>query len=151
MSRWIQITGETLREAKIASLVEALSASALAEGQPERAAGIIGGVVAQVRRKIASCAGNRTDADETTIPASLRDLAVDLVIARLKNALEEPLTDAERDAVALAERELNRIAAGLDAIEQPDDAVEPEVEATSGTPSFSGRARRDMRAAQEGL
>lgn len=125
---WISITTDTLNEAKVAALIEACSTAALEEGQGNRAAGIIQGVVDEIRRKIASCANNRVDADATTIPKGLRDLAVDLIIARLKSAVELTLTDDERHAVERRLADLNRIADCKDAVEQPDHPVSAQVE-----------------------
>jgi hypothetical protein len=151
MSRWIPITIDTLHEAKVAALVDALSSSAKADGQADRAPGIIQGVVNYVRRKVESNRANRIDADETTIPTGVRDIAVDIILARLKNALEMSLTQDERTALDRAESNLNRIAAGDDVVEQPDTVGEPAAQSTAGTPSFAGRTRRDIRAERDGL
>lgn len=132
MPNWISITVETLNEAKLAALISACSTIAKAEDQPDRASGLIQGVVDEIRRKVASNALNRVDTDLTKIPKGLRDLAVDLIIARLKLAIEEPLLDDERAALTRHERTLNRIAEGRDVIDQPDEPVAPQVETASG-------------------
>lgn len=137
MSRWISITIADLNNAKIAALVKALREAAREIGQPERSAEITQRVVDKVRRKIASNHGNRLDADPTTIPNGLKDDTIKLIIADLKNALEEDLTTAEANEIARIERDLNRIADGKDTVEQPDDAIDPPVESGSPSPSIT--------------
>ena len=125
---WITITIDTLKEAKVAALIEACDSAALGESQDNRAAGKIQGVVDLVRNAIKGCPSRRVDEDETTIPAALRDLAVKLIIAELKDAIEQELTDYETDSVAWARRELTAIRSCDYPIETPDTPVEPEIE-----------------------
>lgn len=129
---WIAITVDTLNEAKIAALIEACSTAALAAGQPDRAAGIIQGVVNEIRNAVATCRTNQVDEDVTKIPESQRDLAVDLIIARLKNAIEQPLTEDERQSITRRDRQLRDIAACDLVVDQPDDPVDPEVQGPGG-------------------
>lgn len=125
---WIAITLATLKEAKVAALIEACDSAALGDGQDNRSAGIIQGVVNEVRNAVATCRSNQVDSDVTKIPESQRDLAVDLIIARLKNTIEQPLTEDERTNVAERRRQLRDIAACDLVVDQPDDAIEPEVQ-----------------------
>jgi hypothetical protein len=129
---WIVIDIETLKEAKVAALIEALDTEALGSGQPNRAAGLIQGVVNEVRLAVASCAANQVDEDPTKIPDGLRDLTVDLINARLKNTLEYALTQDERDTVAERRRQLRDVAACDLVVDQPDDPVDPPVQGPSG-------------------
>jgi 16S rRNA (uracil1498-N3)-methyltransferase len=99
MAKWLSITVDTLNEAKVAALVEACSTAAKAGGQPDRVDGLIQGVVDEIRRKIGSCPRNQVDSDLTKIPKGLRDMAVDMIIARLKNAVELDATEDERRAL----------------------------------------------------
>ncbi len=138
MPLWIPITIDDLNNAKIAALVDALRTAALAVGQSERSVAIIQAVVDRVRRKISSCRQNRLDANVATIPQGLKDDVVKLIIADLKNALEEDLTPAEITELSRINADLNRIAACLDVVEQPDDAIDAPVQSTAGTPSVSG-------------
>src|SRR5437868_14390956 len=125
---WIAITKDTLYEAKLAALIDACDAAALAETQDPRSPGLIQGVVNEVRSAVASCANNRVDADEATVPENLRDLCVDLIVARLKNSIEQSLTDDERSAVEWRRRQLRDIAACDLVVDQPDTPITPEVE-----------------------
>jgi len=142
MSNWIAITLDTLHEAKIAALIDACDSAALADNQPNRSAGIIQGVVDHVRRKVASCRRNQLDADVTTIPKGLRDIAVDLIIARLKTALEMDLSRDESDNVTRRERDLNRVANCEDVVDQPDNAVIAPMEPTVPPPAFGDKPHR---------
>jgi hypothetical protein len=148
---WITINIDTLKEAKVAALIEACDSAALGDDQGNRAAGIIQGVVDEIRRKIASCKNNRVDADTATIPKGLRDLAVDLIIARLKTAIEQPLSEAESRAIERRVSDLNRIADCKDVVEQPDDAVEPEVERGGSIEVITKSKRVARREDMEGL
>jgi hypothetical protein len=125
---WTTITIETLYEAKIAALVDACNEAALGTSQPSRVPGIIQGVVSEIRNAVATCNHNQVDADPTTVPASQRDLAVDLITARLKNAIEQPLTDAERSNLVERRRQLRDIAACKLVVDQPDSPATPAVQ-----------------------
>lgn len=142
MSQWISITIADLNNAKIAALVDALRTAALAAGESERSAEIIQRVVDRVRRKIASCRQNRLDADLATIPQGLKDDVIKLIIADLKNALEEDLTSAETSELSRINSDLNRIASCQDVVEQPDDAIDAPVQSTAGTPSVGDVVRQ---------
>lgn len=145
MSRWTPITQADLEDAKLAKLVTALRTKALAVGQTDPTARITQSVLDDIQRKIASHPQNRTDADETLIPRGLKPMACDLILARLKGRLEIPLTEDERRTCERHERNLDRIAGGLDTVEQPDDAVAPAVESRAGKPSVKAPARRLQR------
>jgi hypothetical protein len=138
---WIAITLATLNEAKVAALIEACDTAALASGQDNRAAGLIQGVVNEVRNAVATCTRNQVDSDTTKIPASQRDLCVDLIIARLKNAIEQPLTEDERTNVAERRRQLRDIAACDLVVDQPDNPVAPEVQQSGAATILSKNCR----------
>ena len=133
---WIAITKATLYDSKAAALIDACDTAALGTGQTDRTSGIIQGVVDDLRRKVASCRRNLLDADATTIPQGLRNLAVDVVIGRLKVALELDLSEDERRTLAQHERDLNRVANGDDVVDQPDDPIVSPMEPTVPPPSF---------------
>lgn len=152
MSRWIPITKANLYDAKVAALIDAADTAALGNGQTARSPGIIQGVVDDIRRKIASCKRNRLDVDTTAIPDGLKNLATDLIIARLKNAIEQELSQDERNAVTLHERNLNRIAEGLDVVEQPDNPLASftEMQTSSGVTATASE-RKASRDTMDGL
>lgn len=128
MPNWIAITTDTLNEASVAALISATATAALGADQESRAPGIIQGVVSEVRNAVATCKSNRVDADPTRIPASQRDLTVDLIIARLKGAVDIELTQDERDNLAWRRAQLKAIAACELVVDQPDAPVAPGVQ-----------------------
>ena len=150
MAGWIPITIATLYEAKVAALVDSADARALKAGQANRSPGIIQGVVDEIRRKVASCKTNQVDQDITTIPSGLRDLAVDLIIARLKKSIEMELSQDERDGLGRRERDLNRIASCLDVVDQPLNPIPAPFEATAPDPAFGCRHRDFTKHSQNG-
>lgn len=149
---WIAITKELVYEAKVAALIDACDSAALASGQVERSAGIIQGVINEVRNAVSTCAKNQVDADLTTVPASLRDLVVDLVIARLKGVLDLPLTEDERSYVSWRRKQLEQVASCGLVVDQPDNAVVAPVQVVAASPAFgTARVKEFGRVAEDGL
>jgi hypothetical protein len=142
MPNWIPITIETLYEAKVAALIDACDSAALASGQPNRSAGIIQGVVEEVRNSVSKCPNNQVDADLTTIPKGLRNLAVTLIIAALKNTIEQPLTEDEARDVKYRRDQLAQIEICKGpSIDQPDTPVAPEVQQSGAATIISKNPR----------
>ena len=121
MSNWISITKQALYDSKAAAFIDAADSVQLGAGQAGRSTGVIADVVAEIRRKVARC--NALDQDATKIPEGLKTLAADLIVARLKIALEQELTDDEKQGLDRHERELNRIADGKDLVDPPDNPM----------------------------
>jgi hypothetical protein len=142
VSNWIPITLANLYDAKIAALVDACDTAALAQNQENRSAGLIQGVVNEIRRKIASHQRNQLDQDPTRIPQGLKILAQDLIIAKLKTAIEEELTEDERITLATHQRNLNRIADGTDVVDMPDNPIVAPMEPLVPPPAFGHRPPR---------
>lgn len=130
---WIAINLNTLKEAKVAALVDACDSAALGDEQENRSAGIIQGVINEVRNAVATCQSNQVDEDTTKVPTSLRDLTVDLIIARLKATVEIEQTQDERENLSYRRSQLKAIAACALVVDQPDTAIEAEVQGGSGT------------------
>jgi hypothetical protein len=150
MPNWIPITVADLQDAKLAALVTALQEKALGDGQTDPTPRLTQAVVDRIRRKIASNLKNQLDADPTTIPKGLKTMAVDLIYAEMKGRIEEPLTQDENRAIDRHEADLKAIAKGDEVIEQPDDAIDAPVQATSGSPTIS-EGRREARNRRNGL
>jgi hypothetical protein len=150
MPNWIAITKETLYEAKIAVVVDLCDQLLLADNQPARVEGIIQGVVDEIRNSVAR--RNQVDAAATKIPKGLRDLAVDLIVARLKNALDDDLTKTEEANVTYRRQQLRDIEKGDGpAIDLPDDAVSAKVEAANPAPRITARNRNFTTTTQDGI
>ena len=133
MPNWIAITKDTLYEAKIAIVIDLCNDLLRADGQDERVNGIIAGVVGEVRTAVATCPNNAVDADETTIPKNLRDLTVDMIIARLKGAIEDELTEDERSNLQWRRNQLKAVAACDLRVDSPDNPIAPQVEGSTAT------------------
>jgi hypothetical protein len=150
MSNWTPITEADLNAVKMAPLMAALRTAALAEGQTDPVEAIVATVVDRVRRKIAACATNRVDADGATVPRSLLSLACRMVVREAKDRLEMEMSETEREAWRVDERELNDIAACKLPVELPDEAVDAPVQVVQPGPSISGRRKQFSRGQQEG-
>lgn len=149
---WISVTLAELHARKIAAIVDACSTVAKATAQPDRAAEIISGVVKRVRRKIASCAKNKLDEDVTKIPESLLDDTCKLILAGLKSAIEEALTEDEGKEISRINGDLNRIASGADVVDQPDTAeTTPSAQSTANSPRITAKCRKFKRSDQDGV
>lgn len=125
---WISITKDTLYEAKMAVVIDLCDRLLLANNQAARAEGLIAGVVGEVRTAVATCPSNAVDADGTKVPFNLRDLTVDMIIARLKTAIEDPLTPDEVSNLAWRRSQLKSIAACELKVDSPDNPVTPAIQ-----------------------
>lgn len=148
---WITITVGDLKDRKVAALVEALQSAALGSGQSDPTPNIIASVTARIRAEIKGCARNQLDRDTTTVPADLTDLAVRMVLRVMKDRLEIPLTEDERNQMKSDERYLERIAACDVPVATPDDAVDGDVQSGSVSPKTYAPQRDFSSEEQEGL
>ena len=126
---------DTLYEAKISVVID-LCDQLLVKDEAGRAAGIIQSTVNEVRRNIASHQRNQLDANTANIPMGLRDLAVDIIVARLKTALEIDLSEDERKNLDRRYKTLERIADGKEVVDAPDTAIVANMEPLIPPPAF---------------
>ena len=149
MSNWIAITLDTLNEGGIAAAIDAYSSAAKATGQEDRAPGLIQGVVDDIRMAVASHPANGWDSDETKIPKSLKRFAVIMVIAELKNALEDGLSKGQQDALDYARKQIAAVAAGKLSVNAPDTPATPEVPSVAVIETLedgsTGSSREEMK------
>jgi len=120
MSNWISLTTADLQDREAAAIITALSSAALGNGQSDPLPGIIQSCVDLIRAHIASCSRNVLDADPTKIPASLRELAVRIILRTAKGRLNLPLENDESQDALWDRQALKDIAACLLSIEAPD-------------------------------
>lgn len=129
---WITITLLDLNDARVAELVEALRKEELGQGQTDPMPRRITTVADEIRRCIRF--GNAPlDADTATIPAGLKDLAVEKIVRGLKGRLLQPLTDDETRAEALYQKRMEMLTLGkwpVDATDNPE--ATPTVANTGG-------------------
>lgn len=148
MSNWITITKADIYNSKAATLVDQINQNLLGNGQTDRLTGIIADVTLEIRRRVAKC--NQLDADATRIPGGLKPLAVDLIFCRLKIAVEMELNEDERRTLARRETELDRVAAGDDVVDPPDNPIAANFNQPQPKPSFGTSHREFTRWSQDG-
>ena len=135
MPAWITITLADLNDARVAELIAALRQEELGAGQTDPMPRRIQIVVDEIRRCIAFCPTTALDIDTTTIPAGMKDQAVEKIVRGLKGRLLLPLTDDEKDAEKLYQRRLEQ----LTRCEWPVDT--PITPATTATVATAGASR----------
>jgi hypothetical protein len=140
MSQWIAITIQDLYDTKVAGLIDASNNASLGTNQKDRTTGIIADVTAEIRRKVARC--NQLDVDTTKIPGGLKTLALDIMVCRIKTALEIELLDGERDLLRQRTSELNRIADGKDLVDPPDNPIAANMTQGIAQPAFGRSPHR---------
>lgn len=142
MSNWIQIQLSDLYDAEAAALVDAANSAELGAGQENRTTQVIADVTAEIRRKVAKC--NQLDQNVAAIPGGLKNLALDIIISRLKRALHQELSQDEKDALKAHERSLNRIADGEDLVDPPDNPMPANMTQAIAQPKFGHRPPREF-------
>jgi hypothetical protein len=148
---WRAITAADLNAAKLAPLVSALRTAALAEEQADPITAITATVVARIRSKIAACSANQVDSDSSKIPESLVALACRMILREAKDRLEMEMTETEKQAWHVDERDLRDIALCNLPVEQPETATPPPVMATQPKPSIKARPKQFGRQQQDGI
>jgi hypothetical protein len=153
---WLTLTLADLSVSKAAALVTALQSAALGAGQPDPLPEVIVNVTQRIRMEIAAGGKTRLSATTTTLPPSLKSLAVRMVLregqSRLNAVGALPLSEDERQESRDDLRFLERIAKGEITVEEPDDpAATPTVQAATPSPLITARDRRFTRDDQDGI
>lgn len=148
---WLPLTADDLADARAAKLIEALRTKALGLDQTDPLPRAAETVVAELRAAIGFSGRYTLDADAKTIPASLKELAVQRVVRVAKQRVLLALTDAEQKDEALYQRRIEQLAAGQWPIEKPDTLdVAPTAQTTSETPRIAAREKRWSRSRRAG-
>ena len=142
MSNWIVITKSDLYNSKASAIVDTADTYNLGAGQAGRVTGILADVTSEIRRKVARC--NQLDANASAIPGGLKTLAVDIIYCRLKVAIEQELTQDERESLKSRERDLDRIADGKDLVDPPDNPIAANFNSDIPAPSFGRPSRQRL-------
>lgn len=148
MSNWVAITLDSIKDRKLADLVEALRTVALGDGQSDPTPNIIAAVTERIRMEVGACPQNRLDPDTTKIPHSLLSIGVRMCIREMKSRLEQELTEDERKAWDKDEDYLRRVARCEVIVTSPEDGA-PQRPAPS--PSTWRPNRQFSQQHQEGL
>ena len=149
MPAWITIVLADLNDARVAELIEAVRKEELGAGQTDPMPRRIQTVTDEIRRCIAFRASTPLDADTTTIPTGLKDMAVEKIFRGLKGRLLIPLTDDEKDAEKLYQKRLEQLTRCEWPVDKPDTvATTPTVEKSGASRVVSydchGLSRRDL-------
>ena len=139
---WTAITIQDLYNSQVAPLIDAANSVALGSGQTARVTGAIAGVVLDIRGQCARV--NILDSDTTKIPASLKNLAVDMIFCRLKRSLQMELTEDERSNLKSCESRLQLIGDGKGFIDPPDSPIAVNFEQAQPAPAFGNKPRREF-------
>jgi len=151
MQNWISLTVGDLMDAKASALVSALQTSALGTGQADPTQNILDSVAARVRAEVRGCASNQLDTDPTKIPASLKGVAVRMVLREMESRLQLALTP---DEIREEEQDLNllqRVSQCQVPVEQPLATGADQLQAASVSPLITARMPQFKRENQDGL
>lgn len=149
---WTTITEADLKDAKVASLIDAFKTAALGVGQANPVPGVIANVVARIRAEIAGCARNTLDADASKIPADIKSLACRMIVRECQSRLRLPLKDDEREEQRNDIRYLERIAACEVPVAAPSNPeATPSLQESVVSPATRAPNRAFSRSAQDGL
>jgi hypothetical protein len=140
MSNWIVISEVDLYDAKAAALVEAADTVQLGSGQNSRSAQVIADVTAEIRRKISRV--TVLDQNLSAIPAGLKNAALDIIIARLKIALEQELSQDERDGLKRRYKEIEDVRDGKDQVDPPDNPMPSNMQQAQVSVESSSERRK---------
>ena len=123
---WTAITETSVKSAKNSTILARVRSLAAQSGDADPLTEIIADTVATLR---AACStGNQLDIDTTKIPNSLKGLALRMIIRALKDYLQVPLTQDERDKATEDSSYRNRISDQKMRFEIPDQAAAGEMQ-----------------------
>ena len=139
MSNWTSITIDSLKAAGHASIIEAAQTAGV--GGVDPVAESIADAVSRVR---AACStGNQLDADITTVPNSVKALAIRIALFALMERIGYPLTEDQRDTRRNDNSSLLRINDDKLRFELPDTAAgDAEMQIGTGIDTIT-RTNRD--------
>ena len=145
---WVAITEADVLTVLSGPELAAYRSVALAGGQADPVAPIIGQVVDLVRGYVGGCTSNQLG-EAGTIPAKLLQPALDIIAVRIPRRVRKDPTQARQDAHDQAIALLEKVSNCDFDIEEP---VTPSTEETAaGTPRISGGKRKFGREQQDGI
>ncbi len=118
MPNWTSITIDDLKANSLGFVVD--KARTTASGDVDVAGEAIGQAVARVRRAIT---GSPLDADTTTVPMSLKGVAVRMALYTLMERIRLPLSDDQRETRKADTSDLLRLSDKRIPVERPDNGA----------------------------
>jgi hypothetical protein len=147
---WTAIDATAVKTAKNAVFLDTARSIATAHGDGDPLPEMIADVVATIRAAVST--GNALDADTTKIPNSLKGMAVRMVVRRLKDYIQQPLTTDELKQADDDRSYLNRIIDGNIQFEKPDtSAGDAEMQEVGGLEQITGDGTVATRDTMKGL
>ena len=142
---WIALVAANLNDYLLGEQIEALRTEALAPGQADPFTEVSVDVINKVRFYIASNPKNQVSAAPLLIPPELKQDVAYLVIAPLLGRLGIALTKDQTEAVDRAYSTLVGLRDGKLLVSNPDDAVLPAVQGSTGVEIVSQPCREFTR------
>ena len=140
---WTTLTADDLNASSVAGKVAQIRAIATRKTLPDPAPAAIALITGELRGAIGFSGRYVLDADTTTLPVSLQDLAVKKIVRELSKAVSFPLTADEIADERTYESRLDKIRTGQWPIEKPDNPVAtPAVQTSVVTPLINPRPRQ---------
>jgi hypothetical protein len=151
MPNWITPSLAWLTDHKVGELIDALRTEALASGQTDPMPRIVTEVTDELRAAIAFSGKYTLDADVTTVPKGLKEVATKKIVRLMKGRLELSLSDDEKRDADIYESRLKAINEGKWPIDDPDTAIaDPEVQSAVASPRIRKKCRQFSRADGDG-
>ena len=143
MANWTTLTADDLNASSVAGKVAQIRTIATRKALPDPVPAAIALIVAELRGAIGFSGRYILDADATTLPASLHDLAIKKIVRDVSKAVSFPLTADEIADERTYESRLDKIRTGQWPVEKPDNPVAtPAVQTSVVTPSITPRPRQ---------
>lgn len=152
MPNWITIALADLDDHTVAELVDALRQEALRIGQTDPMPRIIAEVTNEIRGAIEFSGRYQTDADTTTLPKGLKEIAVKKITRVMKGRLLQALSDDEKADAKVYEDRLKALIDFRWPVDKPDIPLSPaETQTASDTPRITARTRTFRREDGDGI
>jgi hypothetical protein len=121
---WIILAVEDVEDYLLAPQLNALRNAALGSTQADPLPQIIRDVASRIRAEVQGCPSNKVSPVPYSIPPSLKQAALAIIIARAQTRLTVlKLTEDQVRDFQSAERYLERVAACKVPVEQPEDVI----------------------------
>ena len=153
MPAWTAITAADLNDHTVAELVAALRQEALAIGQTDPLPRIIVEVTNEIRGAIGFSGRYSVDADLTTVPNTLKEMAVKKITRTMKGRLQMPLLKDEEKDAATYESRLEALINFAWPVDKPDTALPSPLptQTTAQVPAIQPKSCRPSSAQREDL
>jgi hypothetical protein len=152
MPNWITLTSDDLDDHNVAELITALREEALGDNQTDPFPRILEEVTNELRSAIAFSGKYQLDATLTTVPKSLKEIAVKKVIRIMKGRLQQALSDDEKADAKIYEDRLKALINFAWPVDEADVPLNPvPTQTVAATPKIKCRPRTYRREDGDGV